>query len=398
VRAKRVAVLGAGLSGLSAAEALSRVGHDVIVLERQARVGGRAHSLRNGLAPGLLAEAGPSRYPPSLMRVFGLAKRFGLEIEPFYPEFGTVVGHLRGERVERHEPSPEEFWGYTSLRSRYPGRVEGSLIRAALRARRTFQRLRGKEPWATFRIGGGTHRLAEALAGAFADGSGAELRLRVTVESVVQAKDHVTVSFLTPDGPGTLDAEYVVCALPLTQVPKIEFGPALSKRKRDLAARIPFSSAIRVFVQMTKPYWRDQRHNGFAVTDTVGEVWDPHFDTPREPALLVCYAQGDLACSIGRLEEAERLERTVDNLEAVFPGARRHAEGGASFYWDEQPWIGGGWPLARHGFSHKVAIFREPEGRIHFAGDYAAHPDWLNTAEGALESGQHAAERISKAS
>lgn len=393
MRAKRVVVLGAGLSGLAAADALTRAGHEVIVLERQGRVGGRAHSLRDGLAPGLLAEAGPARYPPSLLRVFGMAKRFGLEIEPFYPEFGTVVGYLRGERIERHEPSPEEFWGYTSLRTKYPGRVEGSMIRAALRARRALRRLRGKEPWATFRIGGGTHRLAEALA----EASGAEVRLEVTVESVVQAKGHIAVSFLTPDGSGTVDAENVVCALPLTQVPKIEFAPALCEPKRELAQRIPFASAIRVFVQMAKPYWRDQGHNGFAVTDTVGEVWDPHFDAPRAPALLVCYARDDLARSLGRLDEPARLERAVDGLELVFPGARRHAEGGASFYWDEQPWIGGGWPLARHGFSHKVATFREPEGRIYFAGDYAASPDFLNTAEGALESGQHAAEMISRA-
>jgi len=389
-------VLGAGLSGLAAADALARAGHRVTVLERQERVGGRAHSLRDGLAPGLLAEVGPSRYPPSLIRVFGLTKHFGLRSARFYPEWGTVVGHLRGSRIERYEPSPEEFWGYASLRTKYPGLVEGTLIRAALKARRAVHRLRGKEPWATYRIAGGTHQLPLALAGAITASDGAEIRLGVTVGALAQEKDHVTVSFTSEEGSGELEVEYVVCALPLTQLTRIRFDPPLGEEKRALAESIPFSSAIRIFVQMARPYWRDQGHNGFAVTDTVGEVWDPHFDAPRSPALLVCYAKDDLARELGALDASARLERAVDGLEQVFPGARRHAEGGVSFFWDEQPWIGGGWPLARHGFAHRVSIFREPEGRIHFAGDYAA-PDWLNTAEGALESGYHVAGRVDHA-
>jgi len=388
---KHVVVLGAGLAGLAAADRLGRNGHEVTLLETQSRIGGRAFTIQGVLADGLLAETGPARYPPHLTRIFGLARRLGLEVEPFYPRSGTVVAYLGGKRIERYEPSPEEFWGYTSLRNAYPGLIERSTIRVALRMRAWLRRVLGKVPWATYRIRGGTHRLAEALASECK----ADIQLETTVESVSQSATGVHVGFRKREGRGTVDADYAVCAVPLSRVNTLSFSPALSQEKTALASEVPFHSAVRIFLQMRRPYWRDDGHNGFGVTDTLGEIWDPHFDQNREPALLVCYAKDELARQIGELSETERLEYAITELEKVFPGAAAHFETGTSYFWDHQPWIGGGWPRIRE-FASRAKVFREPEGRVYFAGDYAADPRWLNMAEGAVESGQRAAESIAK--
>jgi monoamine oxidase len=108
----------------------------------------------------------------------------------------------------------------------------------------------------------------------------------------------------------------------------------------------------------------------------------------------VCYANDLLADRLSALGEAERLRFAASELERVFPGAAANFTRGTSFSWKSQPWVRGGWPDVRGTFEAQLNIFREPEGQIYFAGDYATLPDYLNTVEGAIESGAHVASTI----
>jgi monoamine oxidase len=392
-RSKRVVVIGAGIAGLTAARRLGELGHKVTVLETQSRVGGRAITIREGLASELIAETGPSRYPADFRRVLDYAGKFGMKLLPFYPDSGAVVAYLRGKLIQEYEPGPEEFWGYTSIVNRYPGRAERLGLRIALTARAFVRYLLRRPRWMTYRIQGGTHRLTDAIAKSISG----QIRLNATVNSIVQEGEAVRVGFDSADGSDTLEVDYVVCAIPLSMLESLHFEPALSQRKSELSSAVPFSSAIRVFLQMRRAYWRDKGFNGFAVTDTVGEVWDPHNDGPDSPALLVCYAKEKLADQMCALNEQQRLDYCLSELDKLFPGAKEHFAQGVSFCWREQPWINGGWPLVRDGFAHRIGVFRKPEGRVYFAGDYAASSTWLNTMEGAIESGEYAASQIHSA-
>src|SRR5438132_13195389 len=66
-----VAVVGAGLAGLSAATAIRKAGRSVIVLEARHRVGGR--NLDHPLAPGKVAELGGQWAGPGQTKVLGPA-------------------------------------------------------------------------------------------------------------------------------------------------------------------------------------------------------------------------------------------------------------------------------------------------------------------------------------
>ncbi|MEK7246405.1 MAG: protoporphyrinogen oxidase, partial [Pseudomonadota bacterium] len=71
-----VAVIGGGISGMTAAYCLGRRGHRVIVLERQTHVGGNAVSERS---EGFLMEHGPSTVNADSPAAVGLSRELGLE-------------------------------------------------------------------------------------------------------------------------------------------------------------------------------------------------------------------------------------------------------------------------------------------------------------------------------
>ena len=75
-----VAVVGAGMAGLSCAFELARKGVTTQVFEASGRVGGRCHSLR-GFFPGQVAERGAEFIGGSHHTMLGYARAFGLQLE-----------------------------------------------------------------------------------------------------------------------------------------------------------------------------------------------------------------------------------------------------------------------------------------------------------------------------
>src|SRR6516165_3647531 len=58
-----IAIVGAGMAGLTAGWLLARSGHNVTIYEASSVVGGRVKTLRSGFTSGLYAEAGAMRIP-----------------------------------------------------------------------------------------------------------------------------------------------------------------------------------------------------------------------------------------------------------------------------------------------------------------------------------------------
>lgn len=99
-RTKRVIIIGAGIAGLVAALRLLEHGHDVQVLERSDRCGGRIHTWRPKGGSGPHNELGAMRIPADHKLVFKYIDELGLtqSLRPFYNVNDNCYLYLRGKR------------------------------------------------------------------------------------------------------------------------------------------------------------------------------------------------------------------------------------------------------------------------------------------------------------
>ena len=96
----KVAIVGAGMSGLVAAWLLLRAGFDVTLIEASKRVGGRIKTLREGFSSGLYAEAGAMRIPESHQLTRFLCEDvFGLELAEFPETEDNAMYYLNGVHI-----------------------------------------------------------------------------------------------------------------------------------------------------------------------------------------------------------------------------------------------------------------------------------------------------------
>jgi monoamine oxidase len=89
---KKIVVAGAGISGLCCAYELMRRGHEVVVLEANARHGGHVFTRRDGLSDGLYADFGADHITrPGYETFFDYVAEFGLSVIPYPNAEGSTA-------------------------------------------------------------------------------------------------------------------------------------------------------------------------------------------------------------------------------------------------------------------------------------------------------------------
>ena len=361
--AKKVLVLGAGMAGLVAAYELSKLGHDVTVLEARTRPGGRVHTLRDPFSDGLYAEAGAARIPDNHELTHKYVKEFALPLEPFYP---ARLNALRFDRGEREEVPIE---GFTDAMTRnYGGDLGGN-----------------PERW--HKIKGGSDLLPKA----FADKLAGKIRYGSPVVRIEQDQNQARVVFLDHGRRQTLTADNVLCTIPFSVLRNVEL-PALPERKIEIIKQTRYDAVARVYLQTRNRFWEDKGLNGFAFTSGAIEIWQPTWSQPGARGILMTYARPGEAERITNLKENERISTTLKQLDSMFDGLRENFERGATKCWMEDEWSRGAWAFVGLGDFFTAS---SREGRIHFAGEHLS--PWFSWMQGALWSGLRAVKEIEEA-
>ena len=184
----------------------------------------------------------------------------------------------------------------------------------------------------------------------------------------------------------------VICTIPVGVLRQMAVLPPWPADKKRVIDSLTYGSVVRTTYQTRTRYWEREGLNGFGTSDAPFEVWSPTFGEPGRRGLLQAFVYEDLARKLSAMEDEQREEVMVGEMEKVHPGLSAHLEGVFSKCWDNDRWQRGAFTIYHPHEQVMYPLICRPEGRILFAGEHASPwPGWM---QGALISGMRAAREV----
>ena len=449
----RVAILGAGLAGMTVAYELGKMGFECRLLEARARPGGRVLTVRRGTISeedgasqkaaydeGQYFNAGPMRISHHHHTTLAYCRELQVATEVFVPDCESAYlaltrGPLAGRRLRLRE-ARADFDGYIAeLLSKALSQAQLDQPLTAEDRDRVLAYLRGlgalderreyrgssrrgldaqgratppvalrdlfngvpsfyvQTDWSSqptmMQVAGGMDRLPAALAAKL----GSRITYRAAVREIRQNERGVWIIYADAAGrPHRVEADYCVSTIPL---------PALSGIEKDLSppvqsaiAAARYDSAGKIGLQFRRRFWEedDEIYGGRSWTDQeVGQVIYPSHGFTTSKGIVVGYFL-DFRGTMRERPPAEIERLALEHGGRIHPQYAREFETAFSVTWARVPWSRGSWRSESAAAHEALAVLRQPDGRVHFAGDYMT--DMSSWMQGAFESAREAAAAV----
>jgi monoamine oxidase len=426
---ERVIVVGAGIAGLTVANALGHAGVECVVVEARDRVGGRLHTVDVGGTPvdmggswihtpvgnpmrrfadqvGVACrEANPLDalvvYDPiesrrltqdEYGRVLQIFAEFSDALDDIRPQLGDLASAAEGVDAYldglRLEPGPAR-WARAFIRMMLEGADGCAAEQSSLRWL-----------WSTHEYGGddlgdmpegGYRSLVDAMA------SGVDVRLGVAVTDVLQRPDEVELR--AADGTVELGS-HVVVTLPLGVLKhgSVSFSPELPPDRLDAVARLGCDRFEKVVLTFTEPFWRSADMPHLVVLpdnpDETGFFVVGLDDIHSAPTLMCLVLEPNADHLEGRTAD-ESAAWALEKVSAAIGKKCPQPVAVAVSAWAEDPYAGGSYAHIPPGASPAdVDLLGEPVSeRLLFAGE-ATTAARMGYADGAMSSGIREAKRL----
>ncbi|XP_046546289.1 amine oxidase [flavin-containing] B-like isoform X1 [Haliotis rubra] len=442
-----VAVIGAGISGLSAACLLKKSGLSVAVLEARDRVGGRTYTVKHPTHGSV--DVGGAYFGPTQNRVFRLIKELGLEVYNVNEEYRTVL-YIHGswsaykgrlpclrnpfsyldqnnairtiDKMAAQVPlgapwkaAKAKEWDSITVQefidsicwTREVKRIMKIFINTLFSSEGHqlsllyfLQYIHGGQNFNRVslitngaqekKVVGGTQQLSEGMS----DWLGADVHLSSPVTSVTQ--DDAGAIVHTVDGK-VVKCTYVISAMPLTLLSRVRFSPPLPGLKAQLIQRVPMGSVIKTNLFYSTPFWRELDLSGIAMSDNgpSATCFDDTKPDGSHPS-IIAFILADQCRSLSQLTKEERKQKLCQQYAETFK-CKKFLEpvGYVEKNWMEDEYSGGCYSviLPPGVLTQYGREIRKPHHRLYFAGTETA-TEWMGFMDGAIQAGERAAREV----
>ena len=448
-----VVVVGAGLSGLTAARQLRRHGLKVHLLEARARTGGRM--IRQTTRTGAVIDMGGQWGGETHHRFKKLVEELGIERFPSYYD-GQGVLVWDGQRVvadmatkpsnsvllfeadQIQQPAEEVAKAKQAMKafraivaSVNPARPwtapnATELDRTTIRAwceKNSSSRLSdfelewlsvvggsgGFDPWdASILHLAWTQSVApqdEAPESWLLKGAAGQIAERLTTElqpfislnapahAIEQDGNGVTIRF----GQGqTIKAKAAIVAIPPPLRQRITFTPDLPAETRSFLQRSPMGSMIKVFAIYNTAFWRNSNLNGFGVGNLKTLELTADSSLPSgSPGILASFVTASAAVAFQQKTAKEQRQAVLEDLIAYWGPEAGAPEELIIQNWNHEAWSTGAFTsfVTLGAWTTYGQGWQQSHGRVHWAGTEASSR-WPGYFEGAIEAGIQASSKV----
>ena len=447
----RVVILGAGVAGLAVAYELGKLGYQCQILEARPQPGGRVYTVRRGdvseedgprqvarFDEGLYFNAGAMRIAHHHATTLAYCRELQVPVEVFGIHSDGSYLHqqnataLAGRRLRVRE-ARTDLDGYVAEmlskavsqgdldqeltsddrenlleylrragaldeRARYrgsPRRGDGAALALSdLLGSKVGQYLQLDYDYqpTMLQVVGGSDRLPAAFAARLRD----RIVYRAAAREIRQRERGVSVVYADQNGRlRNVDADYCVCALPLTVLAAMQtdFGPEFQRA----VATATYAAAGKMGLQFKRRFWEEDEgiYGGITKTDQEIQqiVYPSHGFHGPKGILMGYYIQGnDAGRPMGERAPAERQAMALEQGARIHPQYRTEFETAFSVAWHRVTWIRGSWVSFSADVRRELPVLRRPEGRVYLAGDHVSNLNaWM---QGAFESGRQVASAI----